>query len=247
MWQDLEDAAWDHMNAGNKVKAAIAARLAISKEPNAIDCYVILAQASDVLGQKLAYAREAIRLGEQTFAEEIKSAPTENFPFWSVLETRPYMRGLHTLSLALWEDPRPGASDEAIDVAQKALRICPNDNIGFRFLLPEWCAKQNRWTEGAKVLSQHVDEYRTETKMWAALYAYHNGDMESARTHVVEARKLNSHMTGQLLLKHAPKPPRSEYVAVGSIEEAKSHASQAYDLWKAEDGSTDWLRQFPRR
>lgn len=151
------------------------------------------------------------------------------------------------MSLALWEDLRPGARDEAIDVANKALRMCPNDNIGFRFLLPEWCAKQNRWAEGAKLVSHYVEEYRTETKMWAALYAYHNGDMESAQTLVVEARKLNSHMIGQLLLKHPPKPLRSEYVAVGSIDEAKSHAAQAYDLWKAEDGSAEWLRQFPRR
>lgn len=69
MWQDLEDAAWDHMQAGNTVQAAIAARLAIAAEPNAIDCYVILAQASDVLGQKQAYAREAIRLGVTVFRQ----------------------------------------------------------------------------------------------------------------------------------------------------------------------------------
>lgn len=165
MWQELEDLAWDHLAAGNLGQAVVVARKAIAAEPDAIDCYVILAQASDILGQRQAYAREAVRLGEQAFAAEIKAAPSEDFPFWSIWETRPYMRGLHTLSLALWEDSRSGARDEAIEVAMRALRICPDDNIGFRFLLPEWCAKQNRWREGSIVVSEYCSECRAETKM----------------------------------------------------------------------------------
>jgi uncharacterized membrane protein len=36
--------------------------------------------------------------------------------------------GLQGLFLALWADERPGAKEEAIQVAKHALQICPNDN-----------------------------------------------------------------------------------------------------------------------
>jgi hypothetical protein len=88
-YQELEDFAWDRMEVDDLRGATDAALRAIKLEPDTIDSYVILAQAAAVLGQKQAYAREAVRLGE------IASAPSEDFPFWSVARTRPYMRGLH--------------------------------------------------------------------------------------------------------------------------------------------------------
>lgn len=108
-YQELEDFAWDKMEVGDFRGATDAALRAIKLEPDTIDSYVILAQAAAVLGQKQAYAREAVRLGEIEFKDEIASAPSEDFPFWSVTRTRPYMRGLHTLALALWEDGRSSA------------------------------------------------------------------------------------------------------------------------------------------
>ncbi|PTX62397.1 hypothetical protein C8N31_11916 [Sulfitobacter mediterraneus] len=100
-YQELEDFAWDRMEVGDLRGAADAALKAIKLEPDKIDSYVILAQAAGVLGQKQAYAREAVRLGEIEFKLEIASAPSEDFPFWGITRTRPYMRGLHTLALAL--------------------------------------------------------------------------------------------------------------------------------------------------
>lgn len=193
-YQELEDFAWDRMEVGDLRGATDAALRAIKLEPDTIDSYVILAQAAAVLGQKQAYAREAVRLGEIEFKDEIASAPSEDFPFWSVTRTRPYMRGLHTLALALWEDGRSGARDEAIEIAQKMFRICPNDNIGVRFLLPEWCARQNRWSLGRRLLSEFRDEYRTEMNMWAALYAFHDHDLDVAQDMVSKARQTNTHI-----------------------------------------------------
>lgn len=246
-YQELEDFAWDKMEVGDLHGAKEAALRAIELEPDTIDSYVILAQASGVLGQKQAYAREAVRLGEIEFRDEIASAPSEDFPFWGITRTRPYMRGLHTLALALWDDEREGAKDEAIEVAQKMLRICPNDNIGVRFLLPEWFARRSKWSLGGELLTEFRDDYRTEMNMWAALYAFQNGDLDKASEMVDAARKTNAHIVGQLLLKRHPKRSDEQWVADGSIEEAKAHSVQAYDLWRALDGAEEWLSQFPRR
>ncbi|MBA84929.1 MAG: hypothetical protein CML60_05835 [Rhodobacteraceae bacterium] len=246
-YQELEDFAWDRMEVGDLRGATDAALRAIKLEPDTIDSYVILAQAAAVLGQKQAYAREAVRLGEIEFKDEIASAPSEDFPFWSVTRTRPYMRGLHTLALALWENGRSRARDEAIEIAQKMLRICPNDNIGVRFLLPEWYARQSKWSLGRRLLSEFRDEYRTEMNMWAALYAFQDDDLDVAQDMVTKARQTNTHIVGQLLLKRHPKRSEAAWVAQGSIEEAKAYSNQAYDLWRSMNGGVEWLSQFPRR
>ncbi len=137
-WQDLESDAWELLAAGTSDVAAFLARQAIEIEPNAIDCYNILSNATDVSGEKIAFSREAVRLGEIILADEIKSAPNGEITFWGNFRTRPYMRGLQGLALALSEDQRDGAKEEAIKIAKHSLRICPSDNLGFRFLLEEW-------------------------------------------------------------------------------------------------------------
>ncbi|MCG7493056.1 hypothetical protein [Thalassobius sp. Cn5-15] len=75
-YQELEDFAWDRMEVDDLRGATDAALRAIKLEPDTIDSYVILAQAAAVLGQKQAYAREAVRLGEIEFKDEIASAPS---------------------------------------------------------------------------------------------------------------------------------------------------------------------------
>ncbi|GIT93139.1 hypothetical protein JANAI62_35770 [Jannaschia pagri] len=246
-WQEFEDLAWGKLEVGDHTGARHAALKAIALEPDAIDCYVILAQLAHVVGQKQAYAREAVRLGEVEFEQEIAAAPSDEFPFWGITRTRPYMRGLHTLALSLWEDSRKGAKEEAIEIALHMLRICPNDNIGMRFLLPEWLARQGRWSIGQEVLADCGDNVRTEMSMWAALYAFKDGNLDKAAELVASARKANPYMVGQLLLKRHPKRTNEQWVAAGSIEEAKAHAVQAYDLWRSLEGGEKWLSQFPQR
>ena len=67
------------------------------------------------------------------------------------------------------------------------LRICPNDNIGVRFLLPEWYARQSKWSFGRRLLSEFRAEYRTEMNMWAALYAFQDDDLDVAQDMVTKA------------------------------------------------------------
>lgn len=242
MWQDIEDDAWDLLGAGEPDLARQKALLAIRIEPNAIDSYVIIAQVSDILGEKIAFSREAVRLGEVRFADELAAAPSAEYTFWAQLETRPYMRGLHTLAVALWGDDRPGAQAEAIDIALHAIRICPNDNIGFRFLLLEWLARKERWSDGRALAELCADEYRTEIKMWGALYAFQDGDRDHAVALVREATQINPNVAKQLLLKKAPKISPAMMVAHGSREEAKAYAAQAYEVWHSVPEVVDWLK-----
>ena len=246
MWQDIEDEAWEYMNQGQHALARQRALKAIDLEPNAIDCYVILGQASEVLGEKIAFAREAVRLGEVLWADQLALPDPSDYPFWGRIETRPYMRGLHTLALALWHDQRTGAQQEAIQVAQHALNICPNDNIGFRFLLLEWFARHEQWKEGYALASVCAEEPRTELKLWGALYHFQADlDLEQAKAYVEEALKINPNAVRPLLRKNAPKKSNALMVAHASLEEAEAYASVSHDIWHSVSGAIEWLKGLP--
>jgi|GEM_PF-7093658 Tfp pilus assembly protein PilF len=84
-WQDMEDQAWGEISMGNYDAAARLARNAIRIEPNAIDSYNILAQSTELIGEKIAFAKEAVRLGEIQFRDAIAAAPNDDYPFYGIL------------------------------------------------------------------------------------------------------------------------------------------------------------------
>jgi tetratricopeptide (TPR) repeat protein len=137
-WQQLEDEAWELVHAGRYEPAAECARAAILRNPNAIDAYVILGRTAATDGERVAFLREGVRLGEIEFRDELALAPRDEFHFWGVVETRPFMRALQHLSLALFRDSRPGAREEAVAIWRRLYRICPRDNLGVRFLIEEY-------------------------------------------------------------------------------------------------------------
>lgn len=245
-WQDMEDQAWDAISAGAFDNAIRLARNAIRIEPNAIDSYNILAQATELIGEKIAFAKEAVRLGEVLLKNEIAAAPNDDYPFYAHLETRPYMRGLQGLSLALWADERPGAKEEAIQVAKHALQICPNDNIGFRFLLLEWLAIGDRWSEGYPIAKKYGDDPMVPLRMWAALYGFQAGELNYAKERLDAALYYNPHVVKELTKKKPSKLPPMAMMAHGSIEEAKNYAGIAHEVWRGAPGALEWLKSVSK-
>lgn len=241
-WQEMEDQAWDEISVGNFDEAARLARNAVRIEPNAIDSYNILSQATELIGVKLAFAKEAVRLGEIQFADMLAAAPNDDYPFYAILETRPYMRALQGLALTLWSDVRPGAKDEAIQVAQHALRICPNDNIGFRFLLLEWLAIGGRWSEGYPIAKEYGEDVMVPLRMWAALYEFQAGETGCAKERLDAARQYNPHVVRELVKKNPSRLPPMAMMAHGSIEEAKNYAGIAHEIWRDVPGAIEWLK-----
>jgi len=137
-WQDIEDDGWEAIQCGDFENAERLARKALEREPNAIDCYVILSRVVPTLAEKIALLREGARIGDKRFEKEVLAAPNDDFHFWGDLDTRPYMRALHSLSLALVADPRDETLEEAVGIWRKLYAICPNDNLGVRFLIAEY-------------------------------------------------------------------------------------------------------------
>lgn len=61
---------------------------------------------------------------------------------WMSLENRPYLRALHGLCLVCW---KMESFSEAQRIAEKLLRLCPEDNLGVRFIIDK-IANQIPWS-----------------------------------------------------------------------------------------------------
>lgn len=101
------------------------------KEPAFLDGYAHWIGALTTLG----HPKEAIAIGQPVFEAALalfKTAPKKYFIDYYVLGNRPFYRLAHHLVLALYQDNQ---NDAARKISKLMLRLNPNDNTGFRFLL----------------------------------------------------------------------------------------------------------------
>lgn len=231
--EDLIDQAWE---ANSPVQQADFARHALALDPDAIDAYVALALCVETLAERIALLREAARIGEKKWPQELKR-PSKSF-FWLDVHTRPFMRAMHKLSLALWDR---GARDEAAAIADRLLRINPNDNQGIRYLALAWYPVLGNWPRVAEILKQYDGEIRTEYLYARCLNSFRLGeDSEAALTEAVET---NPHVPALLLDKRRQYlDPSIEHVAFRSEEEAAAYAAFNRDAWESVPDALNWLR-----
>lgn len=234
--EDLIDRAWEATTPGARAKAA---RAALCLDHEAIDAYVALALTVPTLAEQVALLREAVRIGAKLWAAEIKRPSAAHF--WLDVETRPYMRAVHNLALALWEQ---GDRDEAVSLVEHLIRINPNDNQGARYLCLAWHPVLGNWSRLERVLTRYRDEWSTDYFYSRCLDAFRRGDPSDEW--LLQALRENPHVPG-FLLGQTSRLPMAAAVAVGSPEEASSYCELHLDAWKAVPGALRWLRKTMKR
>lgn len=113
--------AWSTASSRERVRLA---KKALEISPDCADAYVMLAEetardaaeAADLYAKGVAAGERA--LGREAFENDAGS-------FWSIVQTRPYMRARLGLALALWS---MGRQQEGIGHARELLRLNPGDN-----------------------------------------------------------------------------------------------------------------------
>ncbi|MDD2944339.1 MAG: hypothetical protein PHG15_00710 [Acinetobacter sp.] len=103
----------------------------VKKEPAFIDGYAHLVGGLVTMG----HHKDAINLGEpimEGLLELFKTAPKGYLINYYELANRPFFRLAHHVVLAYYGDQK---NDKARKLAKCLLKLWPNDNIGFRFLL----------------------------------------------------------------------------------------------------------------
>lgn len=109
--------------------------------------------------------------------------------FYSIFETRPYIRGLYTKADYLLFD---GKVKQAMDVCKEILRLNENDNTGARYLLMAIYAYLEEEKEVLKLYKKYPEE---DLEMLFPLFAlyYKLGNNKKAKEYLKRINKANPH------------------------------------------------------
>lgn len=237
--QELMSQAFRTRDPEVRVKLA---RQALELWPDCADAYVLLAEharnrneALHLFEQGVAAGTRAI--GSQAFQEDVGH-------FWSMLETRPYMRAREGLASKLWS---MGRRDESIEHLQDMLRLNPGDNQGLRYTLAGWLLAEGREEELTHLLKQY-DEQSTAWAYTKALVAYRkHGDTPETRKLLAVARKENKHVPDYLLGRKFLPREQPSYYSPGDEAEAVCYVGTDLSVWKETPGAIPWIEAIVSR
>ncbi|SDP61221.1 tetratricopeptide repeat protein [Desulforhopalus singaporensis] len=213
------------MDAGKLEQSEKKLKHFIKKHPYHIDAWHHLSLIYAWQGFELeAYlaAREAVRIGVEALPTTFKwkSSKIE----WGHLENRPFLRACHHLGLILHERKE---TEKAIEIFEKILSVCPNDNIGIRLYLPLLWFESNDIDSIISHCKKHNDTYMPEIAYNLPLALMMKGDFEAAESLIKEAID-NLPLVAKELLKKRHTKPKSN--AFGGI--TLGGTDQAYEYWK---------------
>lgn len=233
-------AAWEAKTPAARRKGA---RKALATDLNCVDAYTLLAIEAETLAETLALLREAVRIGDDLFAPLRED---EEMHWWGFMGTRPYMRAMHNLGLALDE-----AGDDPEPVYARLLALNPNDNQGIRCLLADIYLRDDRLDDLRTLLDAYEGDMMIESVM-GALYL----EMREGRPATVLKRRAQeigdrnpfvlSHLAG------AGRPEReiafSPYgIALGSEAEAFDYARRCGPSWSKRRAIINAIRKHVDR
>jgi tetratricopeptide (TPR) repeat protein len=214
------------------------AREALRIWPDCADAYNLLAEHARSNDDALALYEQALAAAERSLGRE---AFTEHQGhFWSVLETRPYMRARFGLARTLAAMNR---CEEAAEHYRELLRLNPNDPQGVRWLLADTLLELERHDELRQLLDQY-DEPSPNMAYPRALLAFRvEGDSAQARKALKQAVRSNQHVPEYLVGNRMLPGDIPPYVAPGSEAEAISYVVSALSGWRNTPGAISWVRQ----
>jgi tetratricopeptide (TPR) repeat protein len=233
--QELLFEAFEENDPQSRVERA---RQALALWPDCADAYVLLAENAGSRKESLALYAQGVAAGERALGPEIFEQEAGHF--WSLLETRPYMRARVGLAHSLWT---AGRREEAVRHLQEMLRLNPNDNQGVRYTLAGFLLFLDRDDHLARLLQQYPDEGLATWAYSKALLTFRQeGDTAEARELLEQAKKSNRHVPDYLLGRKFPSDQRPGPYSPGDENEALNYIGGFMAAWKETPEAITWLR-----
>ncbi|MFC1919783.1 tetratricopeptide repeat protein [Chloroflexota bacterium] len=210
---------------------------------DAIHHLAIVQQEQGLIGHAKDLWEQSVRIGRQTFPPDFEVG--RDRLEWGWLENRPFLRCLHGLALAKYEN---GEVEEALVLFRELLSLNPNDNQGIRALAVEALFELGRWEEACKIAGQYPDDMMAEILYGRALALFKLGRRREATLALKKAVR-HSPRVGNELLKtrhQRPKPGRQDMMMVGGSDEAYYYYERSGRFWKSAPESLEWLRRTAR-
>jgi len=235
--QALIDESFQAADGESRVKLA---RRALEICPDCADAYVCLADEA-------ASAQDALSAWDQGVAAGLRAMGGEEAleryagEFWSILETRPYMRARLGLAQCLWSLRR---RDEAVDHCREMLRLNPGDNQGVRYVLSCYLCALHRDEDWQQLVSQYPEDATAEWHFGRALLGYRrDGDTDQSRSLLQAAHAANPYVADYLVGNAALPDASPRYVELGTASEAHSYVGAFLPGWRNSPGAVAWVRK----
>lgn len=215
----------DLWHSGKSDKAEGLIKNIILKNQYHIDAYHYLSMIYEESGLDFeAYlcCREAVRIGLSAMPEAFSW--TSSKLEWGHIDNRPFLRAYH--NLGLWLEKR-NEINEAITVYRNMLSVCPNDNIGVRYILPKLWIETGDLLSIVRLQKEYPDDYSPEFMYTYPLALIMLGEIEKAKTLLEDAKSAFPLVAKELKKKRHLKP---KYSFAGGI--TVGGADQAYEYWK---------------
>lgn len=219
------DEAIDLWHSGIPDKAEKRIKVIIAKNPQHIDAYhhlSLIYEESKLDFEAYLCCREAVRIGLSAISESFSWASSKLE--WGHLNNRPFLRAYH--NLGLWLEKRSEIK-EAMIVYGNMLSVCPNDNIGVRYILPKLWLESGDLLSIVRLLKEYEDDYSPELMYTYPLALILLGETEKAKVPLGEAKSAFPLVAKELKKKRHPKPKSRVEGAI-----TMGGADQAYEYWK---------------
>ena len=158
--------------------------------------------------------------------------------FWSMIETRPYMRARSDLTAALI---RAGRREEAIEHLEDMLDLNPNDNQGLREPLLSCCLLTGDLDRVRGILREYREDGSAMFCWTRVLERFLAGDLDQARVALDDARAENPSVESYLC-GHKKLPSLwPDYYSPGDQSEAV-HCAKYLKGWNKYPEAMQWVR-----
>ncbi|MBM2832323.1 MAG: hypothetical protein HW414_1375 [Dehalococcoidia bacterium] len=233
-------AGCESFEEGNLDQAERFFRTVLARMPDHLDAIHHLAMVLSDRGLSNDLWDQAVRIGRKAFPQDFRLG--RDRLEWGWLENRPFLRCLHGLALARYND---GQIEEALRLFQELLSLNPNDNQGVRALAVEALFKLGRFEDALKITKQYPDDAMSETFYGRALALFKLGQRQKANAALQEAIEYLPLVAKELLkVRHRlPKTARPDAVTVGGADEAYYYWEHYGQFWEEDTEALEWLRK----
>jgi len=212
---------------------------ALEIDPGNADCLLqVLYMLDSSEGEALEFSRHIVKTAEKRLGKKIFEECKGHF--WSMLETRPYMRARNDLAIRLSDADQV---EEAMTEYEGMLELCPGDNMGIRYVLLGLYFQEARLEDAGRLLKEFEDERPYSAVMaWGyVLERYLAGELTEAKKALNVARKTNGFAEAYLKgHRKLPKNSPGSY-SPGSREEAQICADLQQTAWNKYPLAQAWL------
>ena len=236
--QDLVFRAYEAETTPDQQRESAKEALALSRD--CADAWLLLADFAETDDERLERIEQAQKAGRRALG--IRPFQEDVGRFWTIVETRPYMRAVLRLALALWDR---GRLEDATDHLDDLLRLNPADNQGARYLLVPRLLEMGREPEAERLLNKVNEQTASWTYHRALLEFRRQGDAPEAREILALAMRFHPRIAENLAAE-TRRPPAPSYIQVGLEPEEVVYCRNSLAAWRSVPGALDWLRSLRR-